>query len=103
MALGADIHAHFLLHGTGFKGLAAHAAHDRFAVLRMDVFLHGFHLTPIGLSALRRNRHPTNQTKGIIAYPGGFINGFGKVLHIRIGNGELGIGNYGSNPSDLYD
>ena len=49
MALGADIHAQLLLHGTGLKGLAADAANDGLAVIGMDLFLHGFHLFAIGL------------------------------------------------------
>jgi len=41
VTLGADVHAHLLLDGAGFKGLAAYAAHSGFLVLGMDVFLHG--------------------------------------------------------------
>ena len=40
MALGADIHLHLFLRGTGFKCFTAYAANDAFAVLGMDVFLH---------------------------------------------------------------
>ena len=40
MALGADIHFHFLLRGAGFEGLTAYAANDAFTVLGMDSFLH---------------------------------------------------------------
>ena len=75
MALGADINAHFLLDGTGLESFAAYATNDALAVIGMDIFLHGFHLTLIGLSALRRDRHPTNQTKSIIAYRRTYING----------------------------
>ena len=49
MALGADIHAQLLLHGTSLKGLATDAANDGLAVIGMDLFLHGFHLFAIGL------------------------------------------------------
>ena len=70
MALGADINAHLLFHGTSLERLAANAADDRLAVVRMDVFLHGIHLTLIGLSILRRNRHPINHAKDIIAHGG---------------------------------
>ena len=45
MALRANIDAQLLLHGTRFKRLAANAANDRLTVVRMDLFLHGFHLT----------------------------------------------------------
>ena len=44
MALRADIDAQLLLHGTGLEGLAADAADDRLAVIRMDLLFHGFHL-----------------------------------------------------------
>ena len=67
MALRADIDAQLLLHGTRFKRLAANAANDRLAVVRMDLFLHGIHLTLTGLSSLRRRRHPINHTSIIIA------------------------------------
>ena len=67
MALGADIHAQLLLGGTGLEGLAANAADDSLAVIRMDLFFHGFHLFVTGLSALRRNRHPRGHAKCIIA------------------------------------
>ena len=67
MALRADIDAQLLLHGTRFKRFAANAANDRLAVVRMDLFLHGIHLTLTGLSSLRRRRHPINHTSVIIA------------------------------------
>ena len=40
MALGANIHLHLFLRGTGFECFTAYAANDAFAVLGMDVFLH---------------------------------------------------------------
>ena len=42
MALRADIYAQLLLHGTRFKSLAANAANDCLAVIRMDFLFHGF-------------------------------------------------------------
>ena len=45
MALGADIDAQFLLRRAGLKSLAAYAADDRLAVLRMYALFHGSHLT----------------------------------------------------------
>ena len=44
MALGADVHAHFLADRAGLKGLTADAAHGGLAVIGMDVFLHGIYL-----------------------------------------------------------
>ena len=45
VALGANFNPQFLLGGAGFKGFAAHAAHDGLLVLGMDLFLHfDFHL-----------------------------------------------------------
>ena len=41
MALGADIYFHLFLCGAGLKCLTAYAANNAFAVLGMDVFLHG--------------------------------------------------------------
>ena len=41
MALGADINLHLFLCGAGLKCLTAYAANNAFAVLGMDVFLHG--------------------------------------------------------------
>ena len=67
MALGANVDAHLLLDRAGLKGFAADAANNALAVIRMDLFLHGFHLALIGLSSLRRTRHPTNHTAVIIA------------------------------------
>ena len=76
MALGANVNAHLLLDRAGLKGLAADAANDRLAVIRMDLFLHGFHLTLTGLSHLRRTRHPINHTNRIIAQVNPSIKGF---------------------------
>ena len=45
MALGADINAQFLLRRAGLESLAAYAAYDRLAVLRMYALFHGSHLT----------------------------------------------------------
>ena len=45
MALGADIDAQFLLRRAGLKSLAAYAADDCLAVLRMYALFHGSHLT----------------------------------------------------------
>ena len=83
MALRADIDAQLLLHGTRFKRLAANAANDRLAVVRMDLFLHGIHLTLTGLSPLRRRRHPINHTLIIIARKTGRRNSVGIILHWR--------------------
>ena len=44
VALGANFNLQLLLGRAGREGLAAHAAHDRLAVLGMDAFLHCFHL-----------------------------------------------------------
>lgn len=44
MALGADFNAQLLLGGTGDEGVAANASHGRLLILRMDTFLHDFHL-----------------------------------------------------------
>ena len=40
MALGADIHLHFLLGGAGFEGFTAYAANNALAVFGMDSFFH---------------------------------------------------------------
>ena len=40
MALGADIHLHFLFGGAGLEGLTAYAANDALTVFGMDSFLH---------------------------------------------------------------
>ena len=40
MALGADIHLHLLLGGTGFKRFTAYAANYALPILGMNVFLH---------------------------------------------------------------
>ena len=81
MALGADINAHFLLDGTGLESFAANATNDTLAVIGMDIFLHGFHLTLIGLSILRREPHPINHTSHIIAQCSRFSNSFCQFLH----------------------
>ena len=44
VALGADFNAQLLLGGTGDEGVAADAGHGNLLVLRMDAFLHDFHL-----------------------------------------------------------
>ena len=82
VALRADIDAQLLLHRTGLKGLAADAAHDRLAVIRMDFLFHGFHLTLTGLSTLRRDRHPINHTTRIIARFAPRFKGFDAILHV---------------------
>ena len=81
MALGADIHAQLLLNGTGLKGLTADAVNSDLAVIGMDLFLHGFHLTLTGLSSLRRARHPINHTTRIIAQCPFHCKGFWLFLH----------------------
>ena len=40
MALGADIHFHFLFSGAGLECLTAYAANDALTVLGMDSFFH---------------------------------------------------------------
>ena len=76
MALGANVDAHLLLDRAGLKGLAADAANDGLAVIRMDLFLHGFHLTLTGLSRLRRAWHPINHAIRIIAQVNASFKGF---------------------------
>ena len=44
VALGADFNAQLLLGGTGDEGVAADAGHGNLLILRMDAFLHVFHL-----------------------------------------------------------
>ena len=82
MALRANIYAHFLLDGTGFESFAANATNYALAVIGMGIFLHGFHLTLIGLSILRREPHPINHTRRIIAQCSRFSNSFWEFLHI---------------------
>ena len=45
VALGADFNAQLLLGGTGDEGVAADAGHGNLLILRMDAFLHVFHLS----------------------------------------------------------
>ena len=44
VALGADFNAQLLLGGTGDESVAADAGHGNLLILRMDAFLHDFHL-----------------------------------------------------------
>ena len=44
VALGADFNAQLLLGGTGDESVAADAGHGNLLILRMDAFLHVFHL-----------------------------------------------------------
>ena len=44
VALGADFNAQLLLGGAGHEGIAAHAGDGRLLILRVDAFLHDFHL-----------------------------------------------------------
>ena len=44
VALGADFNAQLLLGGTGDESVAANAGHGNLLILRMDAFLHDFHL-----------------------------------------------------------
>ena len=44
MALGTDFNVKILLRGTGLPGLTACTTHGCRAVLRMNSFLHDFHL-----------------------------------------------------------
>ena len=44
VALGADFNAQLLLGGTGDESVAANAGHGNLLILRMDAFLHVFHL-----------------------------------------------------------
>ena len=44
VALGADFNAQLRLSGTRYEGVAANAGHGRLLILRMDAFLHDFHL-----------------------------------------------------------
>ena len=44
VALGADFHVDILLRGTGHKRVATVACHSCLIILRMDSFLHDFHL-----------------------------------------------------------
>ena len=45
VALGADFNAQLLLGGTGDESVAADAGHGNLLILRMDAFLHDFHLS----------------------------------------------------------
>ena len=45
MALRANIDAQLLLDRTGLKRFTANTADNRLAVIRMNLFLHGFHLS----------------------------------------------------------
>lgn len=44
VALGTDFHVDILLRGTGHKRVATVACHSCLIILRMDSFLHDFHL-----------------------------------------------------------
>ena len=44
VALGADFNAQLLLGRARLEGIAADAGHGRLLILRMDAFLHDFHL-----------------------------------------------------------
>ena len=44
VALGADFNAQLRLSGTRYESVAANAGHGRLLILRMDAFLHDFHL-----------------------------------------------------------
>ena len=44
VALGADFNAQLRLGGTRYESVAANAGHGRLLILRMDAFLHDFHL-----------------------------------------------------------
>ena len=44
VALGADFNAQLRLGGTRYEGVTANASHGRLLILRMDAFLHDFHL-----------------------------------------------------------
>ena len=65
MALGADIDAQFLLRRAGLKSLAAYAADDCLAVLRMYALFHGSHLT----FKYAAGRIASQQTASIIIPP----------------------------------
>ena len=44
VALGADFNAQLLLGRARHEGIAAHAGNGRLLILRMNAFLHDFHL-----------------------------------------------------------